>query len=278
MQMIGLARLGADMEVRYTPNGDAVGNMSLAFNYGKKDTGGNRPTQWISASLWGERAEKLGTWLTKGRLILVHLDEPHIEVREHNGKTYHNLVARVAHLEFAGGNEGDERGGQQQRQSGGNGGGQSARGQHGDGGAAYRQASGSGPARQRARSSASRATTDSRAAADVGRMGSRMTCRSCRRSTTAWTTHSERHYETRRLSRRRCGPDAARDRFIGVIRARACGQADPDSDALHLLRRADRRRPAVLRCRLQGQFGARDGREEAQWTLKLLLSWVPPAP
>lgn len=150
MQMIGLARLGADMEVRYTPNGDAVGNMSLAFNYGKKDTGGNRPTQWISASLWGERAEKLGTWLTKGRLILVHLDEPHIEVREHNGKTYHNLVARVAHLEFAGGNEGDERGGQQQRQSGGNGGGQSARGQHGDGGAAYRQASGSDPARQRA--------------------------------------------------------------------------------------------------------------------------------
>ena len=38
----GMARLGRDAELRYTPNGDAVCNLSLAFSYGKKDDSGRR--------------------------------------------------------------------------------------------------------------------------------------------------------------------------------------------------------------------------------------------
>lgn len=38
MKANGLARIGKDAEVRYTPGGAAVANVSLAFTYGKKAT------------------------------------------------------------------------------------------------------------------------------------------------------------------------------------------------------------------------------------------------
>ena len=103
MHMIGLARLGRDAEVRYTANGTAVANLSLAFNYGLKDDDGNRPSQWIEAAMFGERAEKLLRYLTKGLLIMVSLDDPHVETFEkRDGTQGVKLSARVASLEFTG--------------------------------------------------------------------------------------------------------------------------------------------------------------------------------
>ncbi|MEY9435540.1 single-stranded DNA-binding protein [Bradyrhizobium elkanii] len=117
MKMIGLARLGRDVEVRYTANGDAVANLALAYNYGRKDESGQRPTQWIKASLWGERAEKLAEWLTKGREILVELDDVHGEQYEGQNGVGFNIVARVVNLQFtAGGGDRQDNGGQQQQQ------------------------------------------------------------------------------------------------------------------------------------------------------------------
>lgn len=96
MKTIGLARLGKDAEVRFIPSGEPVANLSLAFNYGKPDQQGDRPTQWINASLWGRRAESLVQYLTKGSVHCFTLSEMHIEQREGtDGKVYTNLVARV---------------------------------------------------------------------------------------------------------------------------------------------------------------------------------------
>lgn len=112
MHMTGLARLGRDIEVRYTQDGKPVGNLALAFNWGKKDQAGNRPTQWIEASLWGERAEKLQSYLTKGAQVSVILSEPHIETFDkRDGGQGVKLVAKVLELQFAGG---QQQGGQQQ--------------------------------------------------------------------------------------------------------------------------------------------------------------------
>lgn len=103
MHLIGLARLGNDAVVKFTPDGQAVVNLSLAFNYGKKNAAeGKRPTQWIDASLWGDRAQKLAPYLLKGTLIDVHLADPHLEhytTRDGNQGT--KIVAMVNHLEFA---------------------------------------------------------------------------------------------------------------------------------------------------------------------------------
>lgn len=79
MKTIGLARLGRDAEIRYTPGGDAVANLSLAFNYGKKGDDGHRPSQWIDASLWGDRATALAPYLLKGSVHCFHIEGVHIE-------------------------------------------------------------------------------------------------------------------------------------------------------------------------------------------------------
>lgn len=102
-QLIGLARIGRDAEVRYTTDGTQVASLSLAFSYGRKDQNGNKPTQWVEASLWGQRAESLAPYLLKGAQIVVTLDDPHIETfQRQDGTQGHKLVARVSSLEFAG--------------------------------------------------------------------------------------------------------------------------------------------------------------------------------
>jgi len=101
--LTGLMRLGKDAAIRYTPGGDAVANLSLAYNYGKKDGEGKRPSQWVSATLWGDRATKLAPHLLKGQQLCVTLDDIHVETYERReGGTGVNLKARVVSLEFAG--------------------------------------------------------------------------------------------------------------------------------------------------------------------------------
>jgi single-strand DNA-binding protein len=105
MILTALARLGRDPELRYLPNGDAVLNLALAVNYGKKGTDGNRPTQWIDAALFGKRAESLAPYLTKGSLVFVVVDEPHVETYQGKNGAGAKLVGRVSSIEFAGGGE-----------------------------------------------------------------------------------------------------------------------------------------------------------------------------
>jgi single-strand DNA-binding protein len=102
MLMIGMARLGNDPEVRYTPDGKPVMDMSLAFNYGRK-VNGQQPSQWISATMWGDRCEKLKPYLSKGQLVFVSMTEPHIEeYKRKDGTTGVSLRARIGELEFTG--------------------------------------------------------------------------------------------------------------------------------------------------------------------------------
>lgn len=103
MHLIGLARLGKDADIRFLQDGTPVANLALAFNYGKKDADNKRPTQWIDAALFGERANKLQQWLVKGQQFEVHLVDPHIEsYTARDGTQGTKLVAMVNHIEFAG--------------------------------------------------------------------------------------------------------------------------------------------------------------------------------
>ena len=100
MKLIGIARLGNDAEIRYTPSGKAVTNLSLAYNYGQKGEGGNRETQWVEATLWGDQAERLKEWLVKGTVLNVICRDVHIETYEGRKGTGHKLVGTVADIEF----------------------------------------------------------------------------------------------------------------------------------------------------------------------------------
>lgn len=96
----GLFRIGRDAELRHTPSGDAVINLALAYNYGKK---ADNTSQWVDASLWGKRAEVLAEYLVKGQQVFVVIDGPHIETfPKRDGGEGYKLVGRVMDIEFAG--------------------------------------------------------------------------------------------------------------------------------------------------------------------------------
>lgn len=106
MILTGLARLGRDASLRYTQGGDPVLEMALAFNYGQKDGSGNKPTQWIKASIWGKRAEALAPHLKKGTAVSVVIVDPHIDTFEKQDKsTGFKFVGKVSEIEFAGSGE-----------------------------------------------------------------------------------------------------------------------------------------------------------------------------
>lgn len=101
-QLFGLARLGRDAEVRFTQAGKPVATLALAFSYGKKENG-QRPSQWVDAALWGDRAEALAPYLLKGQQLSVTVDDVHIETFPKNDGTQgHKLTWRVSNIEFAG--------------------------------------------------------------------------------------------------------------------------------------------------------------------------------
>lgn len=103
MILIGLARLGNEPEVRYTPDNKPVMDLSLAFSYGKRGVDGNRPTQWVSATMWGDRVPKLQPHLAKGQMLFVTLSEPHLEVfKKKDGTEGTSMRARLNEMEFAG--------------------------------------------------------------------------------------------------------------------------------------------------------------------------------
>ena len=71
--IIIVGRLGADPQMRYTPQGDAVTSFSVATD--RQHTGADgakvKETVWFRVSVWGKQAESCNQYLTKGKQVLV---------------------------------------------------------------------------------------------------------------------------------------------------------------------------------------------------------------
>ncbi|MEN8639632.1 single-stranded DNA-binding protein [Pseudomonas sichuanensis] len=98
-----IGRIGRDAELRYTPGGDAVCNLALACDYGRKGQNGKRPVQWVDATLWGKQAEAMAPYLVKGQQVHFTIDDAHVETYT---KADHSqgvkLTGRVIIIKFAG--------------------------------------------------------------------------------------------------------------------------------------------------------------------------------
>lgn len=100
MFMTGIARIGNEPVLRTTASGQQVLDLSLAFNYGKKTPEGDKPTQWISASIWGDRAAKVVMYLRKGNRVYVRIDDPHVHQYEKDGQVHTRMRGTIGELEF----------------------------------------------------------------------------------------------------------------------------------------------------------------------------------
>ncbi|PYT15498.1 MAG: single-stranded DNA-binding protein, partial [Acidobacteria bacterium] len=70
-KVILIGNLGRDPEVRYTQNGTAVANFTLATNDVWTDKGGERQerTEWHRIVVWGKQAEIVREHLAKGKQV-----------------------------------------------------------------------------------------------------------------------------------------------------------------------------------------------------------------
>lgn len=80
-----VGHLGKDPEVRYTPQGKAVANFSVATSESWTDQQGQKQdkTEWHAIVVWGKTAELCGQYLAKGRLVYI---EGRLQTREWNDK------------------------------------------------------------------------------------------------------------------------------------------------------------------------------------------------
>ena len=82
-----IGNLGRDPEMRYTPNGKAVTEFSVAVTHRGRDpqTGewADLGTDWFRVSIWGDRAERAADEFRKGMRVLV---EGRFRTREYEAK------------------------------------------------------------------------------------------------------------------------------------------------------------------------------------------------
>jgi single-strand DNA-binding protein len=109
-KIIIVGNLGRDPELRYTPQGDAVCNFSVAVNDKRRDKTGELQdtTTWFRITLWRRQAENASKYLTKGSPIYV---EGRLKVEEwtdRDGKNRYTLEVQATDMQFIGGGRGDE--------------------------------------------------------------------------------------------------------------------------------------------------------------------------
>lgn len=63
-----VGNIGKDPVLRYTPQGMAVCDFSVATSSGKRD---EEKTMWFRVTAWGSTAEFCAKYLTKGKLVYV---------------------------------------------------------------------------------------------------------------------------------------------------------------------------------------------------------------
>lgn len=85
-KVILIGNLGADPELRYTPNGNRpVCNLRIATSDSYKDKAGVKQerTEWHSITVWGDQAENCNKYLAKGRTVYV---EGRLQTRQWDDK------------------------------------------------------------------------------------------------------------------------------------------------------------------------------------------------
>ena len=108
-----IGNLGRDPELRYTQNGQAVVNFTLATSENWTDKSGQRVdrTEWHRIVAWGKTGELCAQYLSKGRTVYV---EGRIQTRDwedKDGNKRQTTEINAQTVQFLGGPRGEGGGG-----------------------------------------------------------------------------------------------------------------------------------------------------------------------
>ena len=107
-KVILIGRLGQDPEVRYTPDGTAVANFSIATSeeWKDKNSGEKRErTEWHRIVAWRRLGEICGEYLSKGRQVYI---EGRIQTRsweDKDGNKRYTTEIIASDVQFLGGRD-----------------------------------------------------------------------------------------------------------------------------------------------------------------------------
>lgn len=110
-KIIIVGNLGRDPELRYTPQGSAVCNFSVATNEKKRDKAGELQdfTTWFRVTLWNKQAENASKYLTKGSPVYVEGRLRIEEWTDRDGKIRYTLEVNATDMQFiSAGSRGDD--------------------------------------------------------------------------------------------------------------------------------------------------------------------------
>ncbi len=108
-KVILIGNLGRDPEVRYTPNGNAICNISVATTRNWKDkTSGDKveETEWHRVVFYDRLAEIAGEYLKKGRPVYVEGRLKTRKWQDKDGKDVYTTEVIADQMQLLGGREG----------------------------------------------------------------------------------------------------------------------------------------------------------------------------
>lgn len=117
-----LGHLGRDPELRYIQSGQPVCSLNIATSrkYTNKQNEQVEETEWHRVSVWGKQAEHCNNFLTKGRQVYVE-GRLRTSSYDKDGQKHYTTEIVADTVQFIGGGEGGQGGGE--RRGGGQGGG-----------------------------------------------------------------------------------------------------------------------------------------------------------
>lgn len=101
-KIIIVGNLGRDPELRYTPQGTAVCNFSMATNEKRRDKSGELQdiTTWFKITLWNRQAENAAKYLTKGSPVYIEGRLKLDEWTDRDGNTRQTLDVTATDMQF----------------------------------------------------------------------------------------------------------------------------------------------------------------------------------
>ena len=103
-KIIIVGNLGRDPELRYTPQGVAVCDFSMATNERKRDKSGEMQevATWFRVTLWRNQAENAAKYLKKGSQVFIEGRLSLEEWTDRDGNTRQTLQVNASDMHFIG--------------------------------------------------------------------------------------------------------------------------------------------------------------------------------